>query len=93
MVSKIKRKNIPARKPMTAGTTAHLPLSAHISMLGMRRDQTDAAIITPDAKPKRDFCQVGEILLRRAKTIAAPKVVPINGIVSPTAKTESVIVS
>ena len=34
----------------------HAPLSALISIAGMSNDHTDAATITPEAKPNSDFC-------------------------------------
>ena len=34
----------------------HAPLSALISIAGMSNDHTDAATITPEAKPSNDFC-------------------------------------
>ena len=43
------------RQRNEAGTTDHLPLSVIISMEGMSNDHTDAATITPDAKPNNVF--------------------------------------
>ena len=78
-VSKTRSENIPARKPTTAGNHATPPLSAVISIEGMRSDHTDAAIITPDAKPSSSFCTHADIPSRSRKTIAAPRVVPTKG--------------
>ena len=71
--------NIPARKPTTAGNHAMPPLSAVISIEGISNDHTEAAIITPDAKPNNSFCTHAGISPRRKKTIAEPSVVPKNG--------------
>jgi hypothetical protein len=49
---------MPSRKPIAAGITLHLPLSASISIAGISSDHTDAATITPDAKPSNVFCKV-----------------------------------
>ena len=39
----------------------HAPLSALISIAGMNNDHTDAATITPEAKPNNDFCSCMDI--------------------------------
>lgn len=57
------KNTMPSRKPVAAGMTDHAPLEASISMAGMRSDHTDAATITPDAKPRSDFCTRGGHLL------------------------------
>ncbi|MNN83287.1 hypothetical protein D3C81_2003130 [compost metagenome] len=44
-------------------------------MAGMRRLHTDAAIITPAAKPRNIFCTFPLMVLWKRKTIAAPRVV------------------
>ena len=49
-------------------------------MDGMMSDQTDAATITPEAKPSRIFCIRGGISRFMKKTKADPKAVPRNGI-------------
>ena len=54
--SSANRKPMPNRNPTAAGITLHLPLSASISIAGMSNDHTDAATITPEAKPNSDFC-------------------------------------
>ena len=74
---------MPNRNPTAAGTTLHLPLSASICIAGISSDQTDAATITPDAKPRSDFCTHGEISSFMKKTNAAPSIVPSSGISSP----------
>ena len=45
------RKAKPANRPSTQGTT----LPPDMSMEGMSSDHTDAATITPEAKPKSSF--------------------------------------
>ena len=77
------RKPMPNRKPMAAGTTDHLPLSASISIAGMSKDHTEAATITPEAKPNSDFCTRGDISAFIKKTKAEPSTVPNSGIRSP----------
>lgn len=72
----------PASKPIVAGITAILPLSAHISMLGISRDQTDAAIMIPDAKPISPFWTFWLISFLITNTKAEPKAVPRKGISS-----------
>ena len=49
------RKAMPARKPAAAGTTDSLPMSAAMSMPGISNDHTEAATMTPEAKPRSDF--------------------------------------
>lgn len=46
---------------------------------GIRSDQTEAAIITPAAKPSRDFSVLGDILSFNRNTIAEPREVPTKG--------------
>ena len=69
--------------PAAAGAKANLPIDSDISMAGIKRDHTEAAIMTPEAKPSRAFCINGLISFFNKKTQAAPKVVPRNGINSP----------
>ena len=71
------RNAMPTRKPTAAGTNAKRP--SDISIAGIRSDQIDAAIITPDAKPSRNFCTAGRIPLFAKKTQPAPSVVPARG--------------
>lgn len=47
------RKSPPRRKPMVAGSHDHVPkVASAASMEGMRSDHTEAAIMTPAAKPR-----------------------------------------
>ena len=46
-------------------------------------DHTDAATITPDAKPSSDFCSRADISFRIKNTKAEPSIVPSSGINSP----------
>ena len=46
---------IPSKKPTVAGTKANFPMSSDISIAGINNDQTEAATITPDAKPNNIF--------------------------------------
>ena len=54
-----------------------------ISIDGINNDHTDAAIITPDANPNKIFSTFLFISFFIKNTIAAPSVVPINGITKP----------
>ena len=47
---------MPAIKPTAAGTQGVTPWPSAMSMAGIISDQTEAAIITPDAKPSSSFC-------------------------------------
>ena len=47
----MKEKNIPPKNPIAAG----IALPSLISNDGINNDQTDAAIITPDAKPSKNL--------------------------------------
>jgi hypothetical protein len=68
---------------MAAGMTDHAPLPDSISIAGISSDHTDAATITPDAKPSSDFCSRTDIPSRIMKTKAEPAIVPSSGISSP----------
>ena len=46
-------------------------------------DHTDAATITPDAKPNSDFCNRADISSFMKNTKAEPSIVPSSGINSP----------
>ena len=78
-VSSSSRKPTPPRNPTSAGSHAVLPCSPAISIAGMMSDQTEAAIMTPAAKPRNAFCTRGPISPRKKNTIAAPAVVPSSG--------------
>ena len=60
-----------------------MPCSCAKSIEGIKRDHTDAAIITPDANPKSVFSNPLFILFFIKNTIADPSVVPIKGIANP----------
>ena len=83
-LSRSRRNPIPRSRPTAAGRKASLPMAALISMAGIRRDQTEAATITPEAKPKSAFCIRGAIAWRRKNTQKAPAAVPRKGIIIPT---------
>ena len=61
----------------------HASLSALISIAGMSNDHTDAATITPEAKPSNDFCSRMDISSFIKNTKAEPSIVPNSGIRSP----------
>ena len=79
------KKPIPNRKPTAAGNTDHAPFSSSISMAGMSSDQTEAATITPDAKPSKDFCTRSGMSFFIKNTKAEPSIVPSKGISNPIA--------
>ena len=84
--SSIRSRNpIPNRKPMAAGRKASFPICSLFSRAGCSRLQKEAATITPAAKPVSAFCTLEEICFFRKKTIAAPRLVPRNGIRMPSA--------
>jgi hypothetical protein len=86
MLSNSSKKAMPARKPAAAGIqAAELPCSPAISIEGIKSDHTDAATITPEAKPSISFCKRGEIASFSKKTIAEPATVPAKGIINPNA--------
>ena len=68
------RKAKPPSRPMVAGQTPP------ISIPGISRDHTEAATITPDAKPSSIFCTSSGIAFFIKKTKPAPSVVPRKGI-------------
>lgn len=70
---------MPSRKPTAAGNTLHLPLDAPISIEGMSSDHTDAATMTPEAKPNSDLLTLSGSSLRMKNTSAAPRTVPAKG--------------
>ena len=89
----ISRNPMPNRKPTAAGSTDHAlaslsiincPLSIEaISMAGISSDHTDAATITPEAKPNNVFCSRADISSFMKNTKAEPSIVPSSGISSP----------
>ena len=78
-VSSSSRNNMPNTNPAAAGIHVMLLFSALISRLGMSNDHIDAATMTPDANPKSSFRNQSLIAPRSRNTMAAPKVVPMNG--------------
>gem|GEM_PF-3415502 len=76
-------KAVPPQNPPTAGRKASRPRWALCSIAGIKRLQTDAATMTPAAKPVSARCSPSDICSFIKKTQAAPRVVPINGIINP----------
>ncbi len=70
---------MPSQNPATAGRKASCPRCSASSMAGISRLQTDAATMTPAAKPVRDLCTAGGSALRMTNTQAAPRTVPRKG--------------
>ena len=56
-------------------------------MAGISNDHTEAATITPDAKPNNSFCSCTDISSFMKKTNAEPSIVPRSGIISHTSIT------
>ena len=54
-LSSARRNAMPPKKPPAAGTHATCPISPAISIAGISSDQTEAAIITPEANPRRSL--------------------------------------
>ena len=77
-LSKANKNPIPNKNPTAAGTKLNSPKSFDKSIDGVIKDQIDAAIITPPAKPNNTFWIFGFILFFIKNTNAAPIVVPIN---------------
>ena len=83
MSSSIRNRNpIPASTPNAAGMTDAMPSPPAISMLGMSKDHTAAATITPEAKPSSVRSSRPDMAPRIKKTNAEPSTVPANGIVN-----------
>ena len=80
------KKPIPNRKPSAAGITAHFPSPAAISIAGINSDHTEAATITPEAKPNNIFCNSIDICFFIKNTNAEPNIVPNKGINNPIVK-------
>ena len=78
--SKKSKKKIPKRKPTEAGIQEMFPFYSAIEIEGRSNDQTEAAIITPEAKPNKVFCRWELISFLIKKTKAEPITVPSKGI-------------
>ena len=74
-LSSSSRNPTPSRKPPAAGIQPTFPAASASSMAGMRRLHTEAAIITPAAKPRKTRWKFRLTVLRKKKTRAAPRVV------------------
>ena len=73
------KNKMPTQKPTAAGTKANLPRPSDCSMAGISRLHTEAATITPAAKPVSIRWTRSPRLRRMKNTQQAPKVVPRNG--------------
>ncbi len=73
------RNPMPARKPIAAGSQPTTPCPCAISMDGISRLHTLAAIITPAANPSSIFCTSSLICSFMKKAKADPSVVPARG--------------
>ena len=77
------RNKTPAQKPIKAGRNAQTPMPADCSIAGISRLQTDAATITPAAKPLRAFWTFSLRDFRIKNTQPEPRAVPKKGIIRP----------
>ena len=82
-LSSMSRNSIPSQNPIKAGMNESLPIPSDCSIAGMIRLHTDAATITPPAKPDRAFCNCMLIPFFIKNTQAPPAEVPIKGINKP----------
>ncbi len=78
--SRARRKPTPIKKPAAAGNQAIPPCCCSSSMAGISKDHTEAAIMTPEAKPSKIFSSFRFIFPFKKNTMAAPKAVPKKGI-------------
>ena len=74
---------MPSQKPANAGRNASWPMAEDCSIAGMMRLQTEAATITPAAKPVSARCTPVRRSFLRKNTQAEPAEAPRNGIRSP----------
>ena len=74
-LSRTSKNRAPRRKPKEAGIQFARPSSVALSMEGMSKDQTEAAIITPAAKPKKALWRRSGISFLKKKTMADPAAV------------------
>jgi len=77
------RNKTPAQNPTAAGRNESLPSAADCSMAGINKLHTEAATITPAAKPVRLRCTRSLSDFFMKNTHAAPSEVPRNGINMP----------
>ena len=73
----------PSRKPTTAGTKLDAPQLSAPSIAGMSSDQTEAAVITPAAKPKKRVLSFSGRSFLKKNTSAAPAAVDMKIIEKP----------
>lgn len=71
-LSKTSKNTIPNKNPIVAGIHAIFPCSVAISIDGINKDHTDAAIITPAANPSSNFSIFLFILFFIKNTIPEP---------------------
>ena len=71
---------MPSQKPRKAGRNESFPIPADCSIAGISKLQTEAATITPAAKPVSERCTASLSAFFIKNTHAAPSAVPRNGI-------------
>ena len=77
------KKRMPTQKPRNAGRNESFPIADDCSMAGISRLHTEAATITPAAKPVSERCTASLSDFFMKNTHAAPSDVPRNGIKMP----------
>ena len=83
MWSSASKNKMPTQNPSTAGRNDHRPSAADCAMAGISRLHTEAATITPAAKPVSERCTASLSDFFMKNTHAAPSDVPRNGIKMP----------
>ena len=77
------QKRMPTQKPRNAGRNESFPIADDCLMAGISRLHTEAATITPAAKPVSERCTASLSDFFMKNTHAAPSDVPRNGIKMP----------
>lgn len=78
-LSNASRKSMPRMMPTAAGIQLMRPISSARSIAGMTNDHTEAATMTPAAKPSNALCRRCDTLCRAKSTVEAPMTVPTSG--------------
>ena len=73
---------MPSIMPTAAGSQLMRPIGSDSSNDGMMSDHTEAATITPAAKPNSALLSCEATLWRAKSTAEAPSTVPRNGMMS-----------
>ena len=82
-MSSTSKNSMPARNPITAGRKARVPMPSLWDSAGCSRLKNDADTITPAANPVRARLSFSPISFCKKNTQAAPRPVPMKGIMIP----------